>query len=124
MYLREKHDLGIVEDREVIAFLKKGPKYRPPSKINWIDCHDTIDKAVRTYCKSWIKREKVDKKALDNYIRKIMKIVNIRIEHHKENYVDFNKTPQVSKIKVKLQKYGKKYVFVPADKATNNVVVI
>ena len=44
-------DLNIVEDREVKTFLKKEPKYRPPSIIDWNQRCEVI-KNMSFYCKS------------------------------------------------------------------------
>ena len=118
-------DLNIVNDRDLIKFLKKGPKYRIPSKINWIDCRDIIEKALKSYCKSWIRREKVKESyALDDFINKCMAIVDIRIKHHETNYICIDNQQPLTKIKTKLKELGKKFVFVPADKAANNVVIV
>ena len=84
-------DLNIVEDREVINFLKKGPKYRPPSKINWTEYHNVIHDTLSSYCKKWCKQEKADKKSLDAFLNKCKNIVNIRIGHLENNF-EINKT--------------------------------
>ena len=98
-----------MEDREIINFLKKGPKYCPHSKINWTECCNVIHDALSSYCKKWCKRE-------------CKNIVNIRISHLENNF-DINKSPKsYSRIKTKLQKLATRFVFVPADKAANNVV--
>ena len=74
-------DLNIVEDREVRNFLRKGPKYRPPSKFDWNDCRRVIYDALSSYCKKWCKRENADKKSLDAFLNKCKSIVNIWIAH-------------------------------------------
>lgn len=104
--------------------MKKGPKYRPPSKINWTECRNVIHDALSSYCKKWCKREKADKKSLDAFLNKCKNIVNIRISHLENNF-EINKSPKsYSRIKTKLQKLATRFVFVPADKAANNVVVV
>ena len=117
-------DLNIVEDREVINFLRKGPKYRPSSKIDWNECRQVIHDALSSYCKKWCKRENADKKSLDAFLNKCKSIVNIRIAHLKNNLENTNRVSSISRIKAKLQKLGTRFVFVPADKAANNVVVV
>jgi len=120
-------DLNIVKDREVIAFLKKGLKYRPASKINWKECRDVIEKPLRSYCKKRITKEISDKsckKGLDIYIKKVMEIVDIRIKHYETNYKDTSTSNSISRIKRKLKYLYNEYVFVPADKAANNIVVV
>ena len=53
-----------------------------------------------------------------------MEIVDIRIKHHEANYVSVNESMPISRIRNKLKDLKNKYVFVPADKAGNNVVVV
>ena len=117
-------DLKIVEDREVINVSRKGPKYRPPSKINWTDCRNTIETALIAYCKRWCKREHEPENVLDEFRKKCMSIVDIRIKHHEANYICSNPRMTVTRIKQKLKQLGEKIVFVPADKAANNVVIV
>ena len=117
-------DLNIVQDREIKSFLQKGPKYRPPSKIDWNECRSVINKALTSYCKKWIKRENADKKSLDDFFKKCMEIVDVRIKDHETNYKHQNVKTSISRIKNKLKELGKEFVFVPADKAANNVVVV
>ena len=50
------------------------------------------------------KREKAGKKSLDSFFNSVMKIVDIRIQHFKEQ--------------------AKEFVFVPADKAANNIIIV
>ena len=53
-----------------------------------------------------------------------MEVVDIRINHFETHYKQQNTIPAISKIKRKLNDLGKEYIFVPADKAANNVVVV
>ena len=118
-------DLNIVQDRELKSFLSKGPKYRPPSIINWNECRNIIHDSLHTYCMKWIKREKADKKSLDSFFNSVMKIVDIRIQHFKEHFtINNNHKKPISRIKHKLKELAKKFVFVPADKAANNIIIV
>ena len=105
--------------------MRKGPKYRPPSKIDWKECHAVIYDALSAYCKKWCKREKADKKSPDAFLNKCKNIMNIRISYFESNSETNCQTiSSFSRIKNKLQKLGTRFVFEPADKATNNVVVV
>ena len=118
-------DLSILQDKELINFIRKGPKYRPPSKINWKECRNVIHDSLKSYCKNWIKREHVDKKSLDSYFNAIMKIVDIRVNHFEQHFRNnTNNSNSVSRIQNKLKKFGRKFVFVPADKAANNIIIV
>ena len=106
-------DLNIVEDRELKSLLSKGPKYRPPSTINWNECRNIINDSLRAYCLKWVKREKADKKPLDSVINSVMKIVDIRIQHFKEHFtLNKNYKNPISRIKHKLKELAKEFVFV------------
>ena len=61
---------------------------------------------------------------MDDFIKKCMEIVDVRIKHHETNYKHLNTKAPISRIKNKLKELGKEFVFVPADKAANNVVVV
>ena len=85
--------------------MKKRPKYRPPSKIDWKECRQVTKDALSSFCKKWCKREKSDKKSLDSYLNKCMNVVDKRISHF-ENNLEVNnrvhKTP-IFRIRNKLQ---------------------
>ena len=53
-----------------------------------------------------------------------MEIVDIRVRHLEANFIPVKPSLPVSRIRNKLKQLGSKYVFVPADKAGNNVVVV
>jgi len=117
-------DINIVADQEVKKFFLKGPKYRPPSKINWKACYNIISDSINNYCVKWIKRESADKHALNKFKKKVLEIVKKRIDYHQLHHIETSTTLSVPRIKTKLDLLGKKFVFVPADKAANNVVVV
>ena len=52
-----------------------------------------------------------------------MEIVNIRIKHFETHYKQQDTIPSISRIKRKLKDLEKEYIFVPADKAVNAVIV-
>ena len=85
-------------------FWKKGPKYRPSSKIDWKECRQVTKDALSSFCKKWCKREKSHKKSLDSYLNKYMNVVDKRISHY-ENNLELNNsvhnTP-ISRIRNKL----------------------
>ena len=105
-------------------FLLKGPKYRPPSIIKWNECRKVINDALSVYCKKWTKREEADKKALDAFFHKCMSIVDNRIQFYELNYKQQHTPTSISALQIKLKDLGKRFVFVPADKTANNVVVV
>ena len=56
---------------------------------------------------------------------KYMDIVDLRITHFENSFIpNLTKNMSVSKIKHKFKGLGKSFVFLPSDKAANNVVVM
>ena len=59
-------------------------------------------------------------------IKNVLKVINIRIEFYKSNCHLLPPKPKLNlrHVKNELQNLHSKYVFVPADKASNNVIII
>lgn len=54
-----------------------------------------------------------------------MKIVDIRIKHFEQNFHTHTRNKNtISRIQNKLKEFGKEFVFVPADKAANNIIIV
>jgi len=66
-----------------------------------------------------------DKKCLDNFITKFIDIVDFRITHFETIFIqNLAKYLAVSRIKYKLKEFSKSFVFIPANKAANNIVAV
>lgn len=66
-----------------------------------------------------------DEKWLDNFITKYIDIVEIRITHFETIFIqNLAKYLAVSRNKYKLKELSKSFVFIPADKAANNIVAV
>ena len=80
----------------------------------------------KTYYKRWCKKEGVGVHALNDWKNEFLRIVDIRIEHftiHPNLYKDPS-SRSVKALKKKMEKLHSKYVFAPADKAANNIIII
>ncbi|KAK3109202.1 hypothetical protein FSP39_025359 [Pinctada imbricata] len=53
--LQSNGDFSIIKDRQLRGLLKKGPKYRIQSKIDFIKCREVLKEALDTYTKRWCK---------------------------------------------------------------------
>ena len=93
--------LKIISDSRIRYIVSKGPKYRFSSRIDFKKCREEIASTLNDFGNRWCKREYVEPNALKEW-----KVSSFR--HLKQGLQDFQR----------------KYVLVPADKATNNVVVI
>ena len=89
--------------------------------------HQMYDAALFTdFCNRWCKREGVEDNALKECKRSIFTIVDKRIKFYSQNTNLLPPKPKSSfrYLKQGIQEFHRKYVLVPADKATNNVVVV
>ena len=117
-------DLNIIL-RKVISH---GPKFREPQHINWKHNFKIIMDAVEDYARRWIKR-KVDQdpqlEFLSDWVRTIRSLVQGRI-HKLKNCVNSRpKSVFKDQEAVKcLSSLHDRYVIVPANKASNNIVFV
>ena len=120
-------DLRIIKNSNLIKFVSKGPNLFEAMSINWNKCKrekeigldSSIERIIST-------KPKVTMKEFVDWKRKILqeidnKIISLkhRIKVHKTNTV----LKQDTVIEY-LNELHEKYVFVPIDKAANNIVII
>ena len=119
-------DLACIPDKGLRSLFKKGPKYRLPSRIDFTKCRSIVEEALQTYCKRWCKKEGVGVHALNDRKDEFLRIVDIRIENFTTHPHLYKQPPSrsVKALKKKMEKLHSKYVFAPADKAANNVIII
>ena len=91
--------------RDLIA---KGLKYREPCKVDWDKNLSLLCEAVDQYALQWAKQEMVKLSVLSSQIFK----------------QPTGKVLQNADVKAGLSDLHNKYVFVPADKAPNNIITI
>ena len=119
-------DLTIVEDQGLQSLLLKGPKFREENQICWNYNKHIIFTALECYKKAWAKREGVETSALDDYFEAAKTLVKNKVSYLKRN----NHKDQPDKLlsqeatKSALEDLHSKFVLVPADKASNNIIVI
>ena len=119
-------NLKIITDSRIRSVISKGHKYRSPAHIDFNKCRETIASALNDYCTRWCKREHVESNALNNWKLKIFKIIDERVLFYSNNLDLLPPKPKLSfrYLKQGIQEFHRKYVFAPADKAANNVVVV
>ena len=119
-------NLGIVGNRKLRKLLSKGPSYREQNNINWDTNQKIIKKAVRAYKVQWAKKEKVDSRTLDEWECRIIEIVQARIDRLRKKGKNQRKKYVLSDLECKqyLEDFQKRFVLVPADKASNNILVV
>ena len=109
-----------------LDIVKKGPKYRISSDIDFDLCNKELADGLLKYSKHWCVREGVDAYVLHPWLLKISQLVHNRINFFVTNplMIPKYKISLTSSIKKALRNIHEKYVLVPADKAANNVIVI
>ena len=117
-------DLKLIENAKLRELVSKGPKYREPNKINRKATENMIFESIDLYAERWAKREQ-DLKYLSKWKETLKKLVTDRISGLKGKFKRPNKKilndPGVKDCFGKLHE---DFVFVPADKAANNIIVI
>ena len=118
-------DLNIIKCDNLRKIVSHGPKFREPKHINWGHNFKIIMDSVEDYAKKWAKREKAEEDSLSEWIKSIRSLILGRI-HKLKSCVNHRpksvfKDPDAHECMSSLHE---KYVVVPADKASNNIVFI
>jgi hypothetical protein len=119
-------NFNILDNRNLIDVFSKGPKYRLPVDIDFIECLDLISSSLEEFSKSWCKRENVNDNALNDWKTFILNKVKERIRFYISNPKLLPPKPSYSIFDLKhdLNDLQNKFIFVPADKAANNILII
>ena len=119
-------NFDIIKDKHLRSLLTKGPKYRLPDLIDFDKCRIQIAEAIQSFAKRWCGREHAEPRALSEWKKQIIDIMDKRISFYTSNPDLLPRKPKVSyrDLKSSIQKFHSKYVLVPADKASNNVIII
>jgi len=119
-------NLDIVNNSKLKALLSRGPKYREPKSFSWRQNFKIIMDAVEAHARKWVKKEDAEHDALSEWIKSIRSLVKNKI--HSLSKSSFNtkhqavlEDPSVTKC---LKEFHDKFVIVPADKASNNIIFI
>ena len=112
--------------RKARALLTKGPRYRLPNLIDFEKCRIQIAEALQSFAKRWCGREHAEHRALSEWKKQIFNIIDKRISFYTSNPDLLPPKPKFlyRDLKSSIQNFHSKYVLVPADKASNNVIII
>ena len=127
-------DLSIIPNSKLRDLIAKGPKYREPCKVNWDKNLSLLCEAVGQHALQWAKLEIVElsvlsswkeMKALSSWKEMVKGQIEERISKLKQNFKQPTcKVLQNADVKACLSDKHNKYVFVPADKAPKNIIII
>ena len=119
-------NFDIIKDKRLRTLLTKGPKFRLPSAIDFNSCRGQIADALQNFSIKWCRREHAELNALSDWKKLIFDIIDKRITFYNSNGHLLPPRPRISyrHLKKGVQDLHSKYVFVQADKASNNVIII
>ena len=85
-----------------------------------------MSEAMTDYSSKWCRREHAEIDALSQWKKYSMDIINTRISFYTSNNHLKPRKPRFNyrHLKKGIQDIHSKYVFVPADKASNNVIIV
>ena len=121
-------DLRFIKNKKLRSLLRKGPGYRERQSVNWkrfmTDFKVSLDNCVN----KWASSEEQDVSCLNEWKAKVLhdvqnaiKRLNTKRRYNQKRKTMILKSPKVMRELAELQK---KYVFVPTDKAANNIAVV
>ena len=97
-----------------------------PSALDFNACRIQIAEALQKFSINWCRKENADLIALSEWKKRIFDIIDKRISFYNSNGHLLPHKPKISyrNLKKDFQDLHSKFVFVPADKASNNVIII
>ena len=118
-------DLNIVDNTCLRDLISKGPKYREPQKFSWKYDFKLIMDSIEEYARSWAKQEDVELDTLSEWVKSVKHLLKRRIYMVSRSV---NTKPDSifddEIVSRQLADLHDRFVIVPADKASNNVVFI
>ena len=120
--------LPVSLSRDYGHFLRKDPNtdFHPGLILLLVSAEVLSRKHFRLTVNDGVRRKGVGVHALNDWKDDFLRIVDIRIENFTTHLHLYKQPPSrsVKALKRKMEKLHSKYVFAPADKAANNVVII
>ena len=122
-------DLGLVENDVLRNILSKGPNYKEPVAVNYVEMREAIVEGMDEMIAMWSTKCDRDMMLFNGWKICVLKAVDDRIESMKRTYTDNLGREQVlglrnKKVAKALSELHKSYVLVSADKAAGNVIIV
>ena len=118
-------DLSIIPNSKLRDLIAKGPKYREPCKVDLDKNLSLLCEAVDQYALQWAKQEIVELSVLSSWKEMVKGQIEECISKLKQNFKQpTGKVLQNADVKACISDLHNKYVFVPADKAPNSIIMI
>ena len=118
-------NLNIVENLKLRDIISKGPKYREPTTFSWKYHFKLVMDSVDDYARRWAKQKEIELDSLSEWIKSFRHLLKRRMymacrsinNKPKSVFSDTDVTKHLADL-------HNRYVIVPADKASNNVVFV
>ena len=118
-------NMKVIENRKLRKLMCAGPGYRESQKVRWPAFLNDLKSSLKICIRKWAEREKVDEQVLMEWYNKVIEDTSKAVTRLSKNVKKTKKmtlkSPVISKLLVDLQK---DFVFVPTDKASNNISVV
>ena len=107
------------------GLIAKGPRYTEPCSVDWDKNLSLLCVAVDKYAWQCAKLEMVELSVLSSWKEMVKGQIEERISKLKQNFKQpTGKVLQNADVKACLSDLHSKYVFAPADKAPNHIIII
>ena len=80
-------NLSIIKDSKLRQLIQKGPSYREQNNINWNVNAKICKEAVSKYKVKWAKRERVDKRVLNEWERTVHSCIDSKIQSLRKKHI-------------------------------------
>ena len=119
-------DLSIIKNSKLSKLISKGPKYREPTKIDFVLARLTIISGVEDFLEALATKHKVDVSTFDDWKTGLIRCIDSKIERVMCSFVKKDVYPVLEDKSVRnfLKDLHDKFVFVPIDKASNNIAIV
>jgi len=119
-------DLSIIQHALLRDLISKGPSFREPQKVNFDDARSIILDGVDSFIKTLSGVKKIPQSSFSPWKEEIVKKIdcNLVIAKRKFKSSDPLSVLRDTKAKKALALLHNKFVFVPIDKASNNIALI
>ena len=118
-------NMKVIEHSQLRKLMCYGPGFRESQKVRWPAFLKDLKSSLKSCVNKWAEREKVDNQVLlewyNNVVQDVSKAVTRLSKNRKKTKKMTLSSPVISKALEDLQK---EFVFVPTDKASNNIAVV
>ena len=118
-------DLSIITNKKLRRLIKKGPNFREQNNL-WDLCLKLCMGEVYNYKQMWTSREGVDPCTLNEWAGTVKFLIenNIKRLESRGHKTRKRQVLKDTKCKTALRELHNEYVLVPADKASNNIIIV